>query len=201
MLGKDSAGSTLLVSAWAVLVVAGFATLLRYDSTPGAATAPAPSEWPADAAPARTPRRPTLLVFLHPRCPCSDATLGELEEILAKSPKTIDARVVFVAPDGTPADWTHGDLRARAGGIPGVVVSDDAGGVLAARFGAETSGTTLVYDAQGRLAFRGGLTPSRGHMGDNAGRSAVLALLGGAEADAAATPVFGCPLLGAKDAR
>ena len=37
------------------------------------------------------------------------------------------------------------------------------------RFGAETSGQTLLYDRDGRLLFSGGTTGSRGHDGDNAG--------------------------------
>jgi hypothetical protein len=38
----------------------------------------------------------------------------------------------------------------------------DAEGVEMHRFGALTSGQTLVYDAAGRLLFSGGITASRG---------------------------------------
>jgi hypothetical protein len=55
------------------------------------------------------------------------------------------------------------------------------------------SGQVLAYDGQGRLAFNGGITASRGHEGDSAGRSAVEAMLAGRR-HAATAFVFGCLL-------
>ena len=49
----------------------------------------------------------------------------------------------------------------------------DDDGAEARRFGAETSGQTLLYDARGALAFSGGITGARGHAGDNAGRASL----------------------------
>jgi hypothetical protein len=66
------------------------------------------------------------------------------------------------------------------------------------RFGAATSGQTLLYAADGRLLFNGGITESRGHSGDNAGRSAILSLVLGLTSaptgQPLSTPVYGCPL-------
>jgi hypothetical protein len=76
-----------------------------------------------------------------------------------------------------------------------VTVLDDVDGTEARRFGALTSGQVVVYDADGRLRFSGGITPARGHAGDNAGRSAIIALLEGASSASVETPVFGCSLL------
>jgi hypothetical protein len=44
--------------------------------------------------------------------------------------------------------------------------------------------------------FAGGITESRGHSGDNAGRSAITAMVLGETLPKAAghTPVYGCPL-------
>jgi len=51
----------------------------------------------------------------------------------------------------------------------------------------------LLYDISGRLVFDGGITSARGHQGDNAGRSAISALLTGQhDVVVRATPVFGC---------
>jgi hypothetical protein len=74
-------------------------------------------------------------------------------------------------------------------------VLGDLNGALARRFGAETSGYVLLYDAGGRLLFRGGITAGRGHAGDNAGMSAVVALVRGESISQAQTPVYGCSLL------
>ena len=78
--------------------------------------------------------------------------------------------------------------------IPGVRVLVDVDGREAARFGARTSGTVLVYSPHGALLFAGGITASRGHSGDNLGRDAVVTILDRGQPDRTATPVFGCPL-------
>ena len=42
--------------------------------------------------------------------------------------------------------------------------------------------------------FSGGITGSRGQVGDNAGQAALINLLGRGEADRRGASVFGCPL-------
>ena len=73
----------------------------------------------------------------------------------------------------------------------------DDGGAEARAFGVETSGQTLLYDAAGKLRFNGGITGSRGHAGDNAGRKALVALIGETAPDRNGASVFGCPLFAA----
>lgn len=144
--------------------------------------------------------QPTLVVFAHPRCPCSRASVGELALIMAKARGQVQARVWFYRPAGMPEDWAHTDLWHSASAIPGVSVAGDEGGAEAARFHATVSGQTLLYRGDGRRLFNGGITSARGHSGDNAGRSAVLALLQGHTFQAVETPVFGCALAGSAPA-
>jgi hypothetical protein len=55
----------------------------------------------------------------------------------------------------------------------------------------------LLYSPQGKLQFSGGITESRGHVGDNAGRAAVLAALTtDAPPEQTNAFVFGCALTG-----
>ena len=70
----------------------------------------------------------------------------------------------------------------------------DENGLEAARFGAQTSGHTLVFDSNGRLVFSGGITATRGHVGANAGENAVLAALRQQIPERGRTSVFGCSL-------
>jgi hypothetical protein len=51
-----------------------------------------------------------------------------------------------------------------------------------------------MFDREGRKIFSGGITGMRGHAGENAGRSCVLALAGGEVCGPTETPVFGCAL-------
>jgi hypothetical protein len=181
------------VGLWLVLVVTGFGVLTKYASTAGDAGRAAET-WPAESRFDRDRERPTLVLFLHPQCPCSRATIEELDRLLAESQGRLGVRVVFVRPSGMPAGWEHTDLWRRAAAIPGVSVAADVGGVEARQFGARTSGQALLYEPDGRLLFRGGLTAARGHAGDSPGGDALRAILAGNASAIEDIPVFGCPL-------
>jgi hypothetical protein len=183
----------LLVGAWLAAVLAGSALLWRYKSEPGA-RGDVPEHWPADVAVHLAPGVPTLILFAHPQCPCSRASIGELATLVAKAEGRVDAHVLFDKPSSEPADWTDTDLWRSAAAIPGVSVAVDPDGATAHRFGAETSGWVVLYEPGGRLLFRGGITSARGHAGDSEGRRAVLALLGGEATPRTQAPVFGCSL-------
>ena len=138
------------------------------------------------------------MMFVHPRCPCSRASVGELARLLVQDRGLGSVHVLFINPPGMSPDWARTVLWEQAALIPGVTVQLDQNGVEAKRFGVETSGQTLLYDASGQLLFEGGITISRGHSGDSPGRSAVLALLSEGNAELSQTPVFGCPLFDVK---
>jgi hypothetical protein len=140
--------------------------------------------------------RPTLLVFVHPRCPCSGATIGELARILAKYHNRVTTAVFFYSPSTEAPEWHRTDLWLAASAIPGVRITEDLDGSAARMFGAYTSGETLLYTPDGRLAFHGGITPARGHEGDSAGQDAILSLLSGKPAASNSAPVFGCSIRG-----
>src|SRR5690606_15268575 len=111
--------------------------------------------------------------------PCTRASLGELEKIVARFQGDVTPWVVFLKPAGSDGHWDQTDLWTTAAAIPGVHVVSDAGGVEARRFHARTSGETLLYSSQGQLLFNGGITLARGHAGGNPGRSAVESCLSG----------------------
>jgi hypothetical protein len=183
-------------SLWLLLVAGAMTFLAVYSNTPGAAGV-APERWPSASQIARDPSRPTLLVLAHPHCPCTNATLGELELLMAQTQGKVNAHIVFVQPQGLAEDWVKSDLWRKASAISGVTVEIDNGNVEARRFHVETSGEALLYGVDGRLLFAGGITLSRGHSGDNPGRTAIAALVNGGSADASTTPVFGCSLFAA----
>jgi hypothetical protein len=178
---------------WVTAVTAGFVVLWRYKAAPGAESQ-APPTWPAESKLSRAPERATLLVFVHPRCSCSRASLTELGRLLSRVGDRVLATVVMVRPKGVGPNWDPGELKDSAARLLGVVTVDDDGGEEARRFGAATSGATLLYDAAGRLSFAGGLTAIRGHEGNSFGEERIVALLAGKNADRRDSPVFGCPL-------
>jgi hypothetical protein len=184
---------------WAVMVVwfvsvgTGLAWLMAYDNTPGI-PANAPRTWPAGSALRRDAAGPTLILMAHPRCDCTRASIGELAELLARTPRRPRTFVVFIRPGGVAAEWERTGTFDQASRIAGVTVVRDDDGAEADRFGVVTSGQTLLYGRDGQLLYSGGITAARGKSGDNAGRSTVLDLLAGAQPARATNQVFGCSL-------
>ncbi len=181
------------VGAWALTLVIGLGWLWSYEAAPGT-PARAPSQWPADSSLRLLPGKLNLVMFAHPRCPCSRASVAELSYIMTRANDRIAAHVVFVRPDGTPEEFTHTSLRNDAALIRGVSVVVDSRGAEASRFGSTTSGDVFLFDEHGTLLFSGGITSSRGHEGENAGRDALLSLISAPVPGAHHTSVYGCPL-------
>lgn len=183
------------IGLWLLAVGTGFAWILNYQNTSGV-TGATPEHWPSATQLALDPEHDTLIMFAHPQCPCTQASMEELNRLLAQSDAKVTAQVLFFKPDKFSGDWTHADLWKSATAIPGVTVREDVDGTQARLFGAETSGYVLLYDTHGQLLFKGGITGSRGHAGDNGGEDTIIALLRGQEVSLKQTPVYGCRLLG-----
>jgi len=187
---------------WASVTISGFASLWRYENTAGAQPAFG-SQWPAGSHVPLDADRPTLMVFMHPQCPCSKASVAELTQVMTVCHGRLIARVLFIRPSGFPEGWEKTDLWRDAAAIPGTFVSSDPDGAEAKLFGAMTSGQTALYNPAGHLLFQGGITESRGHAGDNAGCDAIAELV--LHQRGAVTPstrpsetaVFGCSLFSA----
>src|SRR5689334_844040 len=158
-------------------IVVAMGSLWKYKNTPGEQAA-APTRWPAASRIERDPGFPTLVMFAHPMCPCTRASLSELRAIMSEFHDRVTAHVLFAMPDGVSPTWATGESLAVAASIPGVRVQRDEGEHEAALFGAKTSGHVVLYDKAGGILFRGGITSSRGHVGDNTGRARLTALLG-----------------------
>jgi hypothetical protein len=191
--GKREALTWGVGAVWLGIVLTGTFLMVAYANTPGE-TGAAPVHWPETSGLTHNPERPTLVMFIHPHCPCSRASVGELALLMAHCQGRVEAHVFFVRPAGMTTEWVQTDTWREASRIPGVTVYCDDGEREARRFGAETSGVTELFDAQGRLLFHGGITAARGHSGDNDGRDAVQALIFNELAAQTNTPVFGCSL-------
>ena len=66
--------------AWLLAVFAATTALWKHKETPGE-VAIAPHEWPAMTRLARTAGHPTAVLFVHPMCPCTPASIEELRTV------------------------------------------------------------------------------------------------------------------------
>lgn len=172
---------------WIALVTAGFVTLVVYERSPG-----------ADGIPSQTislnleRETWTLLVGVHPRCPCTRATVDELEWLLYRNRKILKCNALIYHPEGFEKEWMELPLVARLKNMPGVTLRGDSDGRELARLGIETSGGIRLFDPRGKLCFQGGITPSRGHRGLNLGSEIIESLLRGEPTPLNNAPVYGC---------
>lgn len=176
---------------WAMAVGASVQYVWRYQSTPGS-SAVAPPAWPSHTRVTRRQGEPVLIMFVHPQCTCSRASLEELERLLEGTREPISAWVLFLRPMGTTLEWENTPSWNLARRIRGAHLLVDREGTEAARFGGATSGHLVLYDGDGQLLFAGGITGSRGHVGPNAGAQSVAAYLSGANGNLHQHDVFGC---------
>lgn len=177
--------------------MAGLGALAHYGNTPGSAGA-AEIDASGLAGLALAGDRPTVVMYAHPRCPCTSASLESLARLQRRFPGRFATRVVFTVPRGMGDTWHCTALWEAAGRLPDCDRIVDPGGEITQAAGAATSGTVAVYASDGQLQFWGGVTPSRAHAGDSAGGDAMTDYFQG-RSHAARSPVFGCPLVGCDD--
>jgi hypothetical protein len=182
----------LLCTVWIAAVAAGFAVVHDYGTRPGdpgQAAPVAPHQLLALAA-----DRPTLILFAHPNCPCTRASMSRLERIATECGDRLAVHALFVPPHGDCAAARESAVWRAAAAIPGVDIHCDPDGMISRGYGAATSGQVMLFDARGALAFAGGITPSRGHDGDNAGAGAIVSFVLDGAAPTASAAVYGCAL-------
>lgn len=183
----------LVVAGWLVASGVGMGMFWHYKNT-GDAPLPTAQSWPKQTELVLAHDTQTLLMFLHPRCPCTLASVRELRRVLNESATLPHVTFVIYQPAKAGAEWQTSPLIDLARQIPGAAISWDRGGKLAPTFAATTSGQVQLYNKQGDCLFNGGVTRSRGHEGENAASQTLLHSLQGEQQAFTHGTVYGCAL-------
>jgi hypothetical protein len=183
-----------LLGVWIVACAVGFYVLLSYSQTPGPDLVPealhnVPGQWPRK-------RNFLLVVAIHPRCVCSQATAAELQRLLDKTNDEVECRVLCYQPTSVGNDFANTAVIEQLAQLPNTTMVTDADGVTALLLGMKTSGAMALFDKEGKPVFCGGITIARGHEGPSAGANAILALVSHDRPTTTRTHVYGCPLFG-----
>lgn len=190
----------VVIVCWMSALSAVWIWVVRYEfSTYRTSKNYLQQRWPSQTTLQLSQDRPTLVLFLHPRCPCTRATVRELDELLTGAALKAQQRPRILVLAGRPTtaaeNWHDTDILRSAAKLPLAKVVLDPDGRESSRFGAVTSGTVMLFDTAGNRLFAGGVTASRGHEGDNAGSRAIRLLLRGQVAPSVHwAPAFGCRL-------
>jgi hypothetical protein len=184
-----------ILSFSSICTLTGIAALFTFDQTAGAVSG-VPDRWPSSSGVRRNAGSDTLLVFVHPQCACTVATVHEIATLDAyRNPRSGRLATVVLFDHPRDTAWEPGNLWNEVEHeIPGVHKIRDDDGREARRFGARTSGYTELYNAQGELLFKGGVTGSRGHEGDNLGLDQLRTSIDTGRRAAHTSLVFGCAL-------
>src|SRR5438876_11861383 len=107
-----------LFLGWAIVVVLGFRPLLSYEIQPGHTGTPH-RHWPQDSTLERSGGM-TLVMFVHPQCSCSRASLGQLDRLIAiTQDQNLHCTVAFEQPADQSADRSKSELWGRASSLSG----------------------------------------------------------------------------------
>ena len=187
----------IALAAWFTVALAGWYGVTAFGLERAAEDSKSPAHWPAASTIARMNERLTLVLFLHPQCPCSQATIAELELLSELVPPALQPDVCVVAsfPRSGGESWNFSPLLARAARLPHTRGLVDPGGLEAALFDARVSGAVMLFDATGRRLYNGGVTMARGHEGLSTGLRSVAALLVDRHAQVKSIPPFGCRIV------
>jgi hypothetical protein len=144
----------LIGFGWVSAVLSGLVAVWRYEQSPGGRV-DTPAEWPQASRVKLDSDRFTLLMFLHPRCDCSRASLRQLESILSDIPNQISAHVLFYKPLEESFAWAQTDIWRTAAVMRGVQLVIDNESFESETFGIVTAGQVVLYDPAVKLHFSG----------------------------------------------
>ena len=115
--------------------------VLIYENTPAKASE-APQYWPSSSKLSRPRDRYALVMLAHPNCPCTRASLAELEIIVAKSQGKVAAFVLFSKPGASVSEIHESPLWRKATEIPDVLAVYNDRGMESRQFNGVVSGQT-----------------------------------------------------------
>lgn len=185
----------IVYGIWFALLITGHVVLFEYEMTEGP-LGNSKRIFPEKSAVQLTHGRQNIVLFLHPACPCSAATVDEFHELMHEGESDSIGKVVFFMPPEQESEWALLPIISSVKRIPNVSISYDTNGSQADLFGATTSGHVLIYDGRGILQFSGGITGSRGHTGNNKNLEIAKNTIIAKNPKFVTTPVFGCSLKG-----
>lgn len=169
---KTKLAVLLLIIFWLTAVGYGYTAIIHYGLKPSSHQLQLQT-WPSESKLRLDPKLNTMLVFVHPKCPCSRATLAELDRLLLSSNNRLKVITVFIKPEPKDDKWLQTDLWQKAGALAGVERHIDLANREAKLFQATSSGEVYLFNTNGQLLYHGGITAGRGHEGDNVGRTVI----------------------------
>ena len=174
---------------WLTLFATAYYVLLQYDfksSDSKLSKIPRATQLPISK------QGPTLIAFLHAKCPCSRASINEIDRLLTSHGKDLKTIFVFSKEKDLELAWIQESELYKKAQKMSVEIIIDPNNSEAKVFKAQTSGKVFLVSPKQEILFQGGVTASRGHEGNNSGITAIQKILAGKNSQIDFQPSFGC---------
>ena len=178
---------------WGFLVAIGLLWMTAYSMSPGAESKPL-FQRPTGTGVPFSEDRPTLVVFLHPRCPCTRPSVAALGRLMARNHR-ISVQPLFFLPGTKREEWARADYWESTLEFGNHLPLIDVDGEIARKFHVTTSGHVILFSVDGRVLYSGGITSGRVHEGDNLGLTKLIRVLEGVPVSDPSFPVYGCSIV------
>lgn len=152
------------------------------------------SSWPSETQIEHDNKRLNLLVFIHPRCRCSENIDEHVLAVKEAASGSTTTTFIFFCAEDKPDTWAQNSTwdRLNADGEHKLLI--DRGGVEAKRFNVSASGHCMLFDTNQHLLFSGGLGADKEGNPSSQAIATLTTQLSESESDVSAFPVVGCSL-------
>ncbi len=135
---------------------------------------------------------PTIILFYHPKCPCTFATIRCLERLSTNFRTQPQIHAFAYRPQDESDTWIDSRSTRVLRNLEDIRIHPDIDGERFRRFGVRVSGHILIYDKNCDLTFSGGITPFRSHEGDCRASQQFVRCANDEIDECTRWPVFGC---------
>ncbi len=187
----------LLLVLWGAVIGVGLLWMTDYSLSPGSHEEPL-VERPSDTPVPFSEEKSTLVIFLHPRCPCTHPSVAAIERLMVRKHDMV-LQPIFYLPGSKPETWARADYWDRVVDAGAHEPLIDVDGGVARQFHATTSGHAILFSVDGEVLYSGGITSGRVHEGDNLGLTTLTRVLEQVPVQDATFPVYGCSIVKKQD--
>jgi hypothetical protein len=186
-LARNNVRCALVGSLWLASVIIALALVTNHDFAAGAA-GPSLTQWPTQSHVPFSDHNYSLVMFAHPRCPCTHTRLEELARLATRHPNIVTPRVVFIKPAGADTSWEQTDQWSTASTFPSMRVLRHLDGTGTRLFHAQTSHHTLLFGSSGELLLAPALRLPAAKLEAMPGKAASIP-------NTRETPAYGRPFI------
>lgn len=166
---------SVIISIWVGSIIWSTKAMLIFQFTPGK-MGKVFNDFPQKSKLVLDQTLPTLILFLHPKCTCSKASVEEIKIIKSSIKKEFKLIAVVQTASLKLTDELE-KLKEELSTLPHSTIVNDSYSFETNLFSVKTSGQIYIYSSFGELIYTGGSTSSRGTSSPSELRRTIASIL------------------------